>query len=237
MPEHTIDDPNCGCWGCIQLWELRNSAVSSLKLLCEERLRVDLVGYGESPPVEMSLIDQLASAAFERGVEVKAAGGPRGSGVPVDLVASEMFSTLTDELHDDAVMAAGVSAYADGDATADARALVSAVGGISEVEWLQRRADNWARWCRRIREHLAPSRRTPIPGVCPNPECCSSEWFTYDDEGGRIRDHALRAVWVGEEVDGVECVCCFSFWPRRSLWELASSLDPNLVLRLRSGCV
>lgn len=220
----------------IEELEVRNRARSSLMLLCQDRVRVDLVGYGEKPPVELPLIVQLEQAAYVRGAEAASAGSSRGAGVPLDLVASEMFSTLANELHDDAVVSGAVSVYSAVDPLVDAQALLEKAVSV-DVEWLGVRAGLWAGWCRRITEYLKPTRRTPIPGRCPNVECGSERWFTYDDEGSEIQDHALRAVWVDDEVDGVECACCFSFWPRHALWELAYSLDAELVLRLRSGSV
>lgn len=235
VPEHIVDGP-CSCWGCIAELEVRNTAVSALSLLCEDRLRVDLVGYGEKPPVEFSLIQQLRSAAFTRGNESATAGSSQGTGLPLDVVAVEMYSTLVHELHDDAVFSGAVSAYSEPDAMTDAHALLGKVREI-DPQWLEVRANLWKGWCQRIREYLAPTRRTPIPGQCPHPECRSEFWFTYDEEGGRISEHALKAVWVDDEVDGVECSCCFTFWPRRDLYLLANSLNPQLLLQLRGGSV
>ncbi|NBK23156.1 MAG: hypothetical protein EOM68_14140, partial [Spirochaetia bacterium] len=129
MPEH-VDSVDCGCWGCISDWEVRSVARDSLKLLAEERVRVDLVAADElgviAPPVELPLLEQLRMATERQGSEGSSAGASR-SGVPVDLVAVELLGSISRELHWDAIELLACEPYAKEDLFADALAVLGRV--------------------------------------------------------------------------------------------------------------
>lgn len=233
MPEH-IDSIDCGCWGCISDWEVRSVARDSLKLLVDERLRVDLVAAdeleGREIPLEFSLLKQLKMAAELKGSEGSCAGASR-SGVPVDLVAVELLGSISRQLHWDAIELLACDPYAKEDPFVDARAVL---GRIDELpaEVLAVRAPRWRSWVVQIQTYLAPERRTPVQGKCPSSECGALEWFTYDEDGGRLVAPAMVALWEGERIEAVMCNCCFQVWPRHKLWELGGLVDPNLSARL-----
>lgn len=231
MPEHKIDDPTCGCWGCI---ELHNSARSSLSLLAKERARVDLVAPDElgvvSPPLELSLLEQLKMASELKGSKPGQMGGCNASGVPVDLVAVEMFESIGRELHWDAISLLARDPDSVEDVFADSLALLGRVDSLPG-DVLEARVEKWRGWVVQIQAYLSPERRTPVPGVCPADGCGQSQWFSYDDEGGRVSEHALVALWEGERVDSVMCSCCYSVWPRYRLWELGQALGQGFDFR------
>lgn len=233
MPEH-IDSESCGCWGCIEEFEVRSVARDSLGLLAKDRARVDLVPTGSlgatSPPVEMSLLAQLKMAAESKGSERGAAGAVR-SGVPVDLVALELLGTIARELHWDAIELLACDPYADEDPVSDALALLGRVDQLPG-EVLAVRVPRWRQWVVQIQAYLAPERRTPVPGLCPAPGCGELEWFTYDDEGARVASSALVALWEGEQVQSVMCNCCYSVWARHQLWELSGALGAGFSSRV-----
>lgn len=233
MPEH-VDDVNCGCWGCISDWEVRSVARDSLKLLAEERVRVDLVAADELgvvvPPVELPLLEQLRMAAERQGSEGSSAGASR-SGVPVDLVAVELLGSISRELHWDAIELLACDPYAKENPFVDARAVLSRIDDLP-AEVLAVRGPRWRSWVVKVQTYLAPERRTPVQGKCPSAECGASEWFTYDEDGGRLVAPALVALWEGEQIESVMCNCCFEVWPRHKLWELGGLVDPNLSARL-----
>lgn len=233
MPEH-IDDVNCGCWGCVSEWEVRSVARDSLKLLVDERLRVDLVAAdeleGREIPLEFSLLEQLRMAAERQGSEGSSAGASR-SGVPVDLVAVELLGSISRELHWDAIELLACDPYAKEDPFADARAVLRRIDELP-AEVLAVRGPRWRSWVVKVQTYLAPERRTPVQGKCPSSECGASEWFTYDEDGGRLVAPAMVALWEGEQIESVMCNCCFQVWPRHKLWELGGLVDPNLSARL-----
>lgn len=233
MPEH-IDDVTCGRWGCISDWEVRSVARDSLKLLAEERVRVDLVAADElgvvTPPVELPLLEQLRMAAERKGSRPGRSGGS-SSGVPVDLVAVELLGSISRELHWDAIELLACEPYAKEDLFADALAVLGRVDELP-AEVLAVRGPRWRSWVVQIQTYLAPERRTPVQGKCPSSECGASEWFTYDEDGGRLVAPAMVALWEGEQIEAVMCNCCFEVWPRHKLWELGGLVDPNLSARL-----
>ena len=233
MPEH-IDSIDCGCWGCISDWEVRSVARDSLKLLVDDRLRVDLVAAdeleGREIPLEFSLLKQLKMAAELKGSEGSCAGASR-SGVPVDLVAVELLGSISRELHWDAIELLACDPYSQEDPFVDARAVLSRIDDLP-AEVLAVRGPRWRSWVVQIQAYLAPERRTPVQGKCPSAECGASEWFTYDEDGGRLVAPAMVALWEGERIELVMCNCCFEVWPRHKLWELGGLVDPNLSARL-----
>lgn len=234
MPDHVIDDATCGCYGCIAEWEIKSVARDSLSLLAQDRVRVDLVPADElgerQPPVEMPLLMQLKMAAESKGSERGSSGAQR-SGVPVDLVAMELLQGIGRGLHADAVELGAREVGSAEDLFEDALALLRAVGSI-DPGILASRAVVWRSWVGRIQVYLAPERRTPVPGVCPVAECGQSEWFSFDEEGGRVSSSALVALWDGDRVDSVMCSCCFSVWGRAQLWELGEALGQGIEWRL-----
>lgn len=238
MPEHKIDDPTCGCYGCIAEWEVKSIARDSLALLAQERVRVDLVAPDEigkqAPPVELPLLLQLKMAAEDKGSE-RGASGARRSGLPVDLVAMELLAGVGRGLHIDAVALGARDETASEDLFVDALALLDVVESV-DPGVLASRAVAWRGWVVQIQAYLAPERRTPVPGVCPAEGCGQSEWFSYDEDGDRLSSPALAALWEGERVESVMCNCCFSVWPRARLWELGLALGqgPGLGVVARS---
>lgn len=231
MPEHVVDFPDCGCWGCI---EIHSVARDSLGLLAKERERVDLLTVEDlsavSAPVEMPLLEQLQQAVYEKGSERGVSGASR-SGVPVDLVGLELLESIGRELHWDAISLLARDVDSRQEPVADALALLGRVDTLP-YEVLLPRVEGWRRWVEQIRAYLAPERRTPIPGRCPAEGCGQEVWFTYDEDGDRISAPALVALWEGEQVASVMCSCCLTLWPRHRLWELAQALDPTLGPRL-----
>lgn len=233
MPEY-VDSIDCGCWGCISDWEVRSVAGDSLKLLVDDRLRVDLVAAdeleGREIPLEFSLLKQLKMATERQGSEGSSAGASR-SGVPVDLVAVELLGSISRELHWDAIELLACDPYSKEDPFVDARAVLGRIDDLP-AEVLAVRGPRWRSWVVQIQTYLAPERRTPVQGKCPSAECGASEWFTYDEDGGRLVAPALVALWEGEQIESVMCNCCFQVWPRHKLWELGGLVDPNLSARL-----
>lgn len=229
MPEH-IDSADCKCWGCIQEWEVRSRARDALSLLVRPIQRFEFVELGQKAPEEYSLVEQLRSAAESQGSEAGAKGAER-SGVPLDLMAVQLLADLTEELHDDAVLLLARSPRSESDPLADGEALLSRVAEV-DVECVESRSIRWRDWTIRIREYLTPTRRTPLQGTCPNPECKSPGVVSFDEDGGRIIDPALYAVWAEDKVDHVECVCCMSLWPRHEVWKVAQALDTEVFKRL-----
>lgn len=230
MPEHVVDDPGCGCWGCVEETSLRSRASSALGLLAKERRRVDLVGVGEDAPVEYCLIDQLQQCL------TNSAGGAnvgRGRpGLPYDVAASEMWTALWLDLRND-VMDCAIFSEPD-TPQHHALVLVEAVDGLP-VDWLEQRVLVWEFWCRSIQAHVHPSRKTPVEGPCPNPECRQTRWTSYDEEGDRVSDTALVVTWEADVVSGMMCRCCFSAWGRGDLLGLAQVLNENLGQVLAGG--
>ncbi|WP_346844605.1 hypothetical protein [uncultured Rothia sp.] len=228
MPEH-IDASDCKCWGCIQEWEIRSRARDALSQLVRPIQRFEYVEFGEKVPEEFPLIEQLRSAAEIKGSEGSSASAER-SGVPLDLMAVQLLSDVTEQLHDDAVLLLARSVHSNPDPIADGEALLGKVLSL-DVECIEHRSEVWRDWTIRIREYLAPTRRTPLQGRCHNPECMSSGRISFDEEGGQITDSALYAVWSDEKVDHVECICCQTLWPRHEIWKVAQALDTEVFKR------
>lgn len=233
MPEHVVDDPRCGCYGCIAEWEIKSIARDSLALLAQERVRVDLVAPDEigkrTPPVELPLLLQLKMAAESKGSE-RGSSGARRSGLPVDLVAMELLGGIGRSLHIDAIELGAREVLSAEDLFADALALLDVVGSV-EPGLLASRAVMWRSWVVQIQTYLSPERRTPVPGVCPADGCGQSEWFSYDEEGDHVVAPALVALWEGDRVESVMCSCCYAVWPRHQLWELGQALGQGVDLR------
>lgn len=217
MPEHT-ESIDCKCIGCIHEWMVRSRARDSLSLLVRPIQRFEFVEIGDRPPEEYPLAVQLRDASLNSSGSSSV--GRSRAGVPFDVVASEMLSALEHELHSDAVLLLARPASSVANVVADGEALLARVNDL-EGEVLERPSENWAGWVQRIKEHLNPARRTPLDGQCPNPECQSDRWVGYDEEGGRLVEPALYAIWENERIQAVECVCCFSSWSRAELWNLS----------------
>ncbi|MDO4820906.1 MAG: hypothetical protein Q4A03_02500 [Rothia sp. (in: high G+C Gram-positive bacteria)] len=222
MPEH-VDSPDCGCWGCIEESILRLRAADALGLLAKERLRPDVVALGEQAPVEYSLIDQLQQCLTNSagGANV----GRSRPGLPYDVVASEMWTSLWLELRNDVMDQGG---FAEPDTPQRHALAILELLPTVDATWLEQKTPSWEWWCQAIRAHVYPERKTPVDGRCPNPECGQDRWFSYDEDGDRVTDTALVLTWDSGRVSGMMCRCCFSSWDRGQLLELAHVLNENL---------
>lgn len=222
MPEHT-DSPDCGCWGCIEENNLRSRAASTLGLLGKERRRADLVEIGQQVPAEYSLIDQLQQCLTNSSGGTNVGRGRPG--LPYDVTASEMWTALWLDLRADVL---DCDLFDEPDTPQHhALVLLEAINDLP-AEWLQQRVQVWESWCASIQAHVHPTRRTPIEGRCPNPECHQTQWASYDQDGDRIADTALALTWDSDRVSGMMCRCCFSTWDRSDLLSLAHELNENL---------
>ncbi|MFJ3030855.1 hypothetical protein ACIP5Z_02185 [Rothia terrae] len=230
MGEH-IESVDCSCWGCIEAWEVRSRARDALTLLCREHPRFDVVEFGEVPPVEMSLIEQLRLASMNTVAGGGGGAGKGAAGLPFDFVASEMMGALSTCLHGDAVELGFVDGFASVSPESDGEALLAGLGSI-DVEVLDSKSVVWRDWTTRIFDHLNPGRKTPIPGVCPNVECGADDWVTVDEDGGTVHAPALYAVWVDERVDHIQCMCCSTLWHRHELFDFARLMDPYIFQKL-----
>lgn len=229
MPEH-VESGQCGCWGCLQEAELRNSLRSSVTLLTSAHHAVMPSGSEEfRTGMEDALLDQLEAAKDPSGE----GGGSSGSakGAPCDLTAVDLEERFRREL----------ARWSDRWGASQ-----RAGGSLSgSVIWAHREsgrlspeaADTLAKalrsWVSLIQDMLHPPRQTPLDGRCP--VCQAVEVQAQDDEGRPVRKAALVAVWDQARIDHVICRHCESVWQRPEFLDLATSMSPDLLANLLRG--